>query len=175
MFHALAAYIGSLQQSHSLISSILEHPPASSSLLPGCISALSEAAGRPEWLSLQDVDVPLHQRALSRSIDLASYEALLDSAPDSRSKALTLSCSIPHAGDWLNVVPSSALGLHLFDREFSIGLVSRSSMRGHTAPSAILMLIPLVTVMWAVGVMVTEFFAMTPSVMQCFQQLSLPH
>ena len=45
----------------------------------------------------------------------------------------------------------------------SIGLVSRSSMRGHIAPSAILMLISLVTIMWDVGVMVTEFFAMTPS------------
>ena len=26
--------------------------------------------------------------------------------------------AIPHAGDWLHVVPSSALGLHLHDQEF---------------------------------------------------------
>ena len=31
---------------------------------------------------------------------------------------MALSSAIPHAGDWLNVVPSSALGLHLLDREF---------------------------------------------------------
>ena len=35
-----------------------------------------------------------------------------------RSRALALSSSIRHAGDWLNVIPSSALGLHLHDREF---------------------------------------------------------
>ena len=40
------------------------------------------------------------------------------SAPNVRSKALALSSAIRHAGDWLNVVPSSALGLHLLDREF---------------------------------------------------------
>ena len=55
LFHAPAAYmyIGSLQQSHSIMSSILGHPPATSLFLPGCSSALSEAAGRPEWLSLR--------------------------------------------------------------------------------------------------------------------------
>ena len=32
--------------------------------------------------------------------------------------ALPKVSAIRHAGDWLNVVPSSALGLHLLDREF---------------------------------------------------------
>ena len=114
LFHAPAAYVGSLKQSHSLISSILGHPPATFSFLPGCISALSKAAKRPEWLFLQDVDVPIHQRALSKSIGLASNEILLDSAHDSPSRVLTLSSSIPHAGDWLSVIPSSALSIHPF-------------------------------------------------------------
>ena len=35
-----------------------------------------------------------------------------------RAKALALSTSLPHACDWLNVVPSPALGLHLQDCEF---------------------------------------------------------
>ena len=30
--------------------------------------------------------------------------------------------SIPHAGDWLNVIPSPALGLHLHDWEFRLSL-----------------------------------------------------
>ena len=34
------------------------------------------------------------------------------------SRALALSCAIPHAGDWFNVIPSSALVLHLLDSEF---------------------------------------------------------
>jgi hypothetical protein len=40
----------------------------------------------------------------------------LSSSP--RCKALLLSSSIPHSGDWLHVVPSPALGLHLKDPEF---------------------------------------------------------
>ena len=55
-------------------------------------------------------------------IDEATHSYLLDSAPDSRSRALALSTAIPHAGDWLNVVPSAALGLHLHDREFRLCL-----------------------------------------------------
>ena len=31
--------------------------------------------------------------------------------------ALTLSNAIPYAGDWLHLVPSPALGLHLHDQE----------------------------------------------------------
>ena len=41
---------------------------------------------------------------------------------DTRSKALALSTAIPHARDWLNVVPSKALGLHLHDWEFRLCL-----------------------------------------------------
>ena len=72
--------------------------------------------------SVHDIDIPLSQRCLSRAIDEASYSALLASAPDGRSKALALSSAIRHAGDWLFVVPSSALGLHLRDREFRLCL-----------------------------------------------------
>ena len=31
---------------------------------------------------------------------------------------IALSSGLPHAGDWLNVVPSSPLGLHIHDKEF---------------------------------------------------------
>ena len=37
-------------------------------------------------------------------------------------KALANSTALPHAGDWLNVVPSKALGLHLQDWEFRLCL-----------------------------------------------------
>ena len=122
LFYAPTAYIGSWQKCKPLISDILRHSPAPPSVFPGCVAALAASAGRPEWLSLQDIDVPLTQRALSKSVDLALFDTLLDSAPDSRSRALTLSCSIPHAGDWLNVIPSRALGLHFLDREFRVCL-----------------------------------------------------
>ena len=89
---------------------------------PVCLSALAGTAGRPEWVSLQEIDVPLRQRSLSHSIDEASLNLLLSSAPDSRSLALAHSCALPHAGDWLNAVPSSPLSLHLMDREFRVCL-----------------------------------------------------
>ena len=69
-----------------------------------------------------DIDVPLCQRTLSHTIDEASHADLLSRAPDTRSKALALSSAIRHAGDWLNAVPSRALGLHLRDQEFRLCL-----------------------------------------------------
>ncbi|CAI8054079.1 hypothetical protein GBAR_LOCUS29556 [Geodia barretti] len=44
-----------------------------------------------------------------------SFDLLLSSAPDTRCLALAQSCSLPHAGDWLNAVPSPSLGLHFMD------------------------------------------------------------
>ena len=42
----------------------------------------------------------------------------MSSAPDPRFRALSLSSSIPHAGDWLLTLPSPSLGLHFLDLEF---------------------------------------------------------
>ena len=118
--HAPAAYISSLAQSGHLIAEIMGRPSTPSTHLADAVSELASAAEMPAWVSVDDIDVPLHQRSLSRSIDEASYNSLLASAPDTRSRALALSTALPHAGDWLNVVPSSALGLHLHDREFRL-------------------------------------------------------
>ena len=63
-------------------------------------------------------DIPLRQGALSAAIDSSAFERLLSSAPTTRSRALGLSTGLPHAHDWLNVIPSPSLGLHLQDREF---------------------------------------------------------
>ena len=57
---------------------------------------------------------------LSHSVDEACFSFLLESSPDVRSRALALSSALPHAGDWLHVVPSKALGLHLMDSVPSI-------------------------------------------------------
>ena len=75
-------------------------------------------AARPNWHSLENIDIPLTQKALSRAIDEATFDHLLASAADTRTKALVLSTSIPHAGDWINVIPSQDLGLHFLDLEF---------------------------------------------------------
>ena len=86
------------------------------------IAALADVAERLDWISLDEIDVPLLQRPISHCIDEVSFQHLISSSPDIRFKALALSTSIPHAGDWLNVVPSTSLGLHLLDNEFRLCL-----------------------------------------------------
>ena len=116
--HAPADFLASSSASKPLVEQILGHPAGPSPHTSPAVSALATAAAHPEWSSLDDINVPLQQRSLSLSIDEASFQHLLFSAPSIRSRALALSSSLPHAGNWLNVVPSTSLGLHLQDREF---------------------------------------------------------
>ena len=116
--HTPAAYIGSFSQAQLLVSGILGRPAKHPPLLPMAFGSLQKATARPDWVLLQDIDVPLTQHCLSRSIDEASLNTLLASAPESHSQALAFAISILHAGNWLNVVPSPALSLHMQDREF---------------------------------------------------------
>ena len=173
-FHAPAAYTGSLQLCLPLMSRILGHSPSDHPFLSICLLSLSAAADRPEWMSIQSIDVPLHQRSLSKSIDRASYDVLADMAPDTRSKALALSSSTPHACDWLQVVPSRSLGLHFQDREFRVCLhywLGLSILTiSLTVPSATLLQTSLVTITLDAVVMGTEFFAITLSEMQSSPQ-----
>ena len=121
--HAPAAYISSLEQSRALVTRILGHVPDTPQHLPSAVSSLAEAAARPDWVCMEKIDVPCRQRPLSHCIDEVSYNHLIDSAPDIRSRALALSSALPHAGDWLNVIPSCTLGLHFQDKEFRLCLV----------------------------------------------------
>ena len=116
--YAPATFLASLDQSKELVSGILGHSPPASGHLVSTLQDLISGTGRNDWCSIESVDVPLRQHALSKVIDQACFNRLLDQAPDTRAKALTLSTAIPHAGDWLHVVPSSALGLHFHDQEF---------------------------------------------------------
>ena len=119
---ASAAFIGSLDQSKELVSDILGYTPPTSVHLAPTLEDLVMASGKDDWSSLEKVDVPLRQRALSRVVDQACFNRLVNNAPNIRAKALALSSAIPHAGDWLLVVPSTALGLHLHDQEFRLCL-----------------------------------------------------
>ena len=116
--HAPAAFLASSSCSQSLVERIIGHPPDTSPHTSPTVTALATAANHPDWQCLEDIDVPLQQRHLSLAIDEAVSERLFSTAPSIRSRALAISSSLPHAGDWLNVVPSGYLGLHLHDREF---------------------------------------------------------
>ena len=102
-----------------------------------CVAALSTAASRPDWQTLEDIDVPFHQHSLSLAIDEASHQRLLSSAPSTRSHALALSSALPHAGDWLNGIPSAALVLHLQDREFRCCLQYWLGVPLHSSPTPV--------------------------------------
>ncbi len=116
--HSPAAFLASTSVTKSLVLQILASPPAPSPHITPTVSRLATEAARPDWKCLDDIDVPLRQKCLSHVVDEACFQQLLDSAPTCRSRALALSSSLPHAGDWLNIIPSTTLGLHLHDREF---------------------------------------------------------
>ena len=88
------------------------------------LSSVALAANRSDWSSIADLDTPISQKHLSYAIDQAtcSISCLLSSAicPIQSSSPLHL---LPHAGDWLHVIPSSALGLHMLDWEFRLCLL----------------------------------------------------
>ena len=78
--------------------------------------------------------MPLHQHSLSIAIDEAVTQHLLSTAPSTRAHALALSSALPHAGDWLNGVPSATLGLHLQDQEFRCCLCYWLGVPLHSSP-----------------------------------------
>ena len=97
---------------------MLDRPSGRYPHIGSVVAALSTSASRPDWQALEDINVPLCQHSLTLAIDEASHQCLLSSAPSTRARALVHSSALPHAGDWLNGVPSTALGLHLQDQEF---------------------------------------------------------
>ena len=116
--HAPAAFLDSSLRSRPLVERLVGSTPPVSQHINSSVADIASFADRPDWVCLEDVDVPLLQKALSAAIDEASHLHLISSSPSTRFRALALSTSLPHAFDWLNVVPSPSLGLHLLDREF---------------------------------------------------------
>ena len=115
--HAPAAYISSIVNSLDLVSLILGYTP---NLPLALSSAISSLARITTWCSLEDIDVPLQQKSLSCLVHEACFNTLVESAPDVRSRPL--SSSLPHVGDWLNVIQFPTLGLCLLDQEFRLCL-----------------------------------------------------
>ena len=116
--HAPAAYVASSLFSETLVSDMLAETVDNSVDLGPALAALSSSASHPDWVCLDDIDVPLHQRHLSEAIDKAVQAQVLSTTPSTGSRALVQSTSLPHADDWLNGAPSLTLGLHIDDREF---------------------------------------------------------
>ena len=120
--HAPAAYAASVLASQPLASTLLrrqlndgEEPQ---SVLPQqVLTALSAALGED---AIEEELVGVPQRQLGVRIDLQQQRILQQGIGEEevREKARLGSLALPHAGDWLNTAPLTALGLHLRQAEF---------------------------------------------------------
>ena len=128
--HAAAAYISSLLSSQDLKESILgktedQCPPTiSSPLLNILVAKMGEEAS-------VSVLRGLAQREVSLKIDLNNLKLVtnhISGLEITRDIARLASLGLPHAGDWLNVVPSPGLGLHLRPPEFIVSVKYRLGM-----------------------------------------------
>ena len=90
VLHAPAAYISSIMNSLDLVSQILGYTPNLPLALPSAISSLTRSARMTSWCSLEDIDVPLQQKTLSRLIDEACFNTLVESALRAAHKLLIL-------------------------------------------------------------------------------------
>ena len=61
------------QHAPEMASKILGHALEAPLAMGNSISMLAEATARPDWVSLEEIDVPLRQRPLSHSIDEACF------------------------------------------------------------------------------------------------------
>ena len=112
------AFLCSIAASLNRVQSILGYHPITPPQVQDSVLALAKVAKFTSWRSIDNIDVPISQCQLSRIVDEAQFDSLLQFAPDERSQALALSTSLPHAGDWLNVLPSPSLGLTLHNQYF---------------------------------------------------------
>ena len=80
-------FLASSTASKHLVERILGHPPSSTLHTVSVMKALATTAARSDWQNIDDIDVPLRQRSLSHSIDEASFQNLLSSAPTIRSSS----------------------------------------------------------------------------------------
>ena len=116
--HAPAAHAASVLASQPLLQGLLGTQEDGATVLPpSLLEALTVAMGeeaREEELK----GVP--QRKMGVKVDKEQERKRLEKVEegDSEEMARLKSLTLPHAGDWLNVVPSTALGLHLRPQEF---------------------------------------------------------
>jgi hypothetical protein len=116
--HATAAYLGSTTASKGLVKSIIGNNSAEPIDQQANVDELRSLTDKVGWVTVNDIDVPITQKKLSEAIDVTKKGRLLESMTTDREKARLLSVMTPHSGDWLQVIPSSSLGLRLHSEEF---------------------------------------------------------
>ena len=119
--HSPGAYISSVHAAEPLKEGLLVHGNVGVDL--STAQALLNQTLReevpPEELAL------LNQKMISFKVDSKLKLSLVSSLTDLRDKARMASLGLDHAGDWLNVVPSPMLGLHIRPQEFRYSVLYR--------------------------------------------------
>ena len=118
--HAPAAHTASVLGSQHLLQGLLGNDGQENEgavLPPSLLQALTVTMGEE---AKEEELVGVAQRHLGAKVDKEQVRKRLELVEegDTEEMARLKSLSLPHSGDWLNVVPSSALGLHLRPQEF---------------------------------------------------------
>ena len=125
--HTPAAYLTSLLSCQSLRQALLHLPDDDSQVtIPAPLLALLSTK-QGEDANIESL-LGVTQKAVGLKIDLHNSNLLIANTNREgvvREIARLGSLSLPHAGDWLHVVPSPALGLHLRSREFVMSVKYR--------------------------------------------------
>ena len=118
--HAPVAHAASVLASQPLLQGLLgnaSQDDEATVLSPSLLEALTVAMGE-EVREEELVGVP--QRQLGAKVDKEQERKRLEVVEEGNTEEMArlMSLTLPHAGDYLNVVPSTALGLHLRPQEF---------------------------------------------------------
>ena len=125
--HASSAYLSSLLSCKSLVEQVapsLDLRLDSNEVLEHLNSVLDLEEGD----ITEEVAYGMNQKQLSTLIDGTVHRSLLGLADNVRDKARLQSVGLPHAGDFLLVVPSPSLGLQLRPTEFRTAVLYRLGM-----------------------------------------------
>ena len=118
--HSSGAFIASNIQARPVVDQVLS-PHITRRSLHNAFSLLQKHTGNPTLTSEELLPPNSNQHSLSRDID-AYYGKTLLAHASPRDSARLLSLSLPHAGDFLDAVPSPSLGLHMDTRSFGAAI-----------------------------------------------------
>ena len=114
--HCSAAFIASVAQTRAIVDSLLPQNVQRRSL-DSAFLVLQQATGNATYTDLSLLPPEFSQHSLSLEIDNFNFTNLLTSSDD-RNRARLRSLALPHAGDWVDAIPSPSLNLNLDSRSF---------------------------------------------------------
>jgi hypothetical protein len=118
--HSAGAYISSVHASEILKEGLLPH----GNVQVDIGSAMALLREKVDELAPEEIP-EMTQKMISFEIDKNLKHGLVQSLSVKRDKARLASLGLPHAGDWLNVIPSPVLGLHVRPQEFRYSVLYR--------------------------------------------------